>query len=77
MTKKDLVEAIESDGRYYHVRIDTRGDVTGVPVGESSHYHAATNTGGRRFLGKDTELLAALVEAEEIEEETANGYMNI
>ena len=62
MTKKELIEAIEDDGRYYHVRIDTCGKVTGVPIGESPHHHTATNTGGRRFLGYDSEIAADLIQ---------------
>ena len=77
MTKKDLIAAIEDDGRYYNVKIESGDIVTGVPVGEPSHYHAATNTGGRRLLGKDTELLAALVEAGEVDAAEADTYTNI
>jgi len=56
MTKVKLAKAIEDDGRYYHVGIDSAGDVTGVPAGESSHYSKDTNTGGRRYLGTYDEL---------------------
>lgn len=78
MTKKDLIAAIEDDGRYYNVKIDSNnGDVTGVPVGEPSHYHAATNQGGRRLIGKDTEILRDLVQAGEVDVDTAETYTNI
>jgi predicted P-loop ATPase len=76
MTKKALIEAIENDGRYRAVKVE--GDaVTGVPVNEPSNYHAETNTGGRRFLGWDTELLAALVDAGKVSPEDAETYTNI
>lgn len=58
MTKKELIKVIEDDGRYYHVRIGSDDIVTGIPIGEPNHYHSATNTGGRRILGKATDFLA-------------------
>lgn len=76
MTKKDLIQAIEDDGRYRNVKIEG-GKVTGVPVGEPSHYHSKTNTGGRRFLGWDTELLSALVAAGKVDADEAETYTNI
>jgi len=64
MTKTELIEAIEDDGRYYHVKIGRDDIVTGILIGEPSHYHSATNTGGRRVLGKATDFLVALVKKE-------------
>lgn len=61
MTKKELIKVIEGDGRYYHVRIGSDDIVTGISIGEPSHYHSATNTGGRRVLGKATDFLAEYV----------------
>jgi len=60
MTKKEVIDAIEGDGHYYHVKIDKNGKVTGVAIDEPSHYQKSINKGGRKFLGYDTELLAAL-----------------
>ena len=74
MTKKELVQEIEGDGAYIHVKIDRIGTVTGVPKGEPSQYNPATNTGGRRLIGSDTELLAALVESGQVSREEANTY---
>ena len=74
MTKVQLIREIEDDGRYDSVRIDSKGNVTGHPVGEPRRYSPSTNAGGRRFIGRDTELLAALVECGQVDAETANAY---
>lgn len=74
MTKKTLIEAIEDDGAYRNVKIDKHGKVTGVCFDEPSHYHTDTNTGGRRLIGYDTEILAALVEAGSVSREEADSY---
>lgn len=74
MTKKALIEAIEDDGAYRNVKIDKQGKVTGVCFDEPSHYHSDTNTGGRRYMGTDTEVLAALVMAGSVSKEEADSY---
>lgn len=74
MTKVQLIKEIEDDGRYDRVRIDAKGNVTGHPVDEPDRYDAHTNTGGRRFIGRDTELLAALIECGQIDKEVGNTY---
>lgn len=74
MTKKALVAAIERDGAYVAVKIDASGTVTGRCYGEPVRYNAVTNTGGRRLIGYDTELLAALVESKAITADMAEAY---
>jgi len=77
MTKKDLAREIEDDGRYDRIKIDAKGNVTGHPVGEPDRYTSATNSGGRRLLGYDTELLAALVECGRVDSDIAETYVGI
>lgn len=74
MTKASLIKEIEFDGKYEAVKIDAKGNVTGRVVGEPVRYTSSTNTGGRRFIGYDTELLAALMEAGQVSEEVGNAY---
>lgn len=74
LTRKELAWLIEDDGHYYHVKIDSSGKVSGVAVGESNRYHSATNTGGRKLLGYDVELLRALVDDGQVSAEYADTY---
>lgn len=52
MTKAALIRAIEDKGLYCKVKIDSKGEVTGMLVGEDYPYNKRTNTGGRRYIGK-------------------------
>jgi fructose-1,6-bisphosphatase/sedoheptulose 1,7-bisphosphatase-like protein len=52
MRKAELIRRIEESGKYCKVRISTDGDVTGMLVDEDYRYHKATNTGGRRYIGR-------------------------
>ena len=52
MTKAELMRKIEDAGRYSKLLIDEDGEITGVLVDEDFPYQAATNTGGRRYIGQ-------------------------
>jgi hypothetical protein len=53
----ELTEAIEDAGQYCKVRV--KGEwVTGMLVDEDHAYDLATNTGGRRLIGRKSELMA-------------------
>lgn len=52
MTKARLIKRIEEAGQYVKVRISADGDVTGMLAEENYRYHKASNTGGRRYIGK-------------------------
>ena len=56
MTNKVLIEKIEADEKWIKVRIDARGEVTGMLADEDHWYDPRTNTGGRRFIGYSHEL---------------------
>jgi 2-hydroxychromene-2-carboxylate isomerase len=75
MTRKALAQAIEDDGRYYHVKIARDGSVTGVPVGNPSHYNKNTNCGGRVYIGTDTELLSSLIQCGAVDESVEYAYI--
>ena len=74
MTKKRLAEMIEGEGNYRAVRIDAQGNVSGVVIDEPSRYNAKSNSGGRKLIGYDTELIAALAESGKLSKDEANGY---
>jgi hypothetical protein len=51
-----LTEAIEDAGLYCKVRV--KGElVTGMLIEENHAYESATNTGGRRLIGRKSELM--------------------
>ncbi len=52
MTKAELMRRIEAAGRYAKLLIDEDGEITGMLVDEDFPYQAATNTGGRRYIGQ-------------------------
>ena len=59
MSKAELTRAIEDAGRYCKVRIDSKGEVTGMLAAEDYRYHKPSNTGGRRYIGQygDSDLM--------------------
>ena len=74
MTKKSLIEQIESENNYRSVRVSRLGAVTGIVEDEPARYDRDLNRGGRRLIGIDTELVAALVDAGRLAAETAETY---
>lgn len=52
MNKIELMKRISAAGKYYNLRIDADGEITGMLVDEDFPYQPATNKGGRRFIGK-------------------------
>jgi hypothetical protein len=52
-----LTDAIEDAGQYCKVRVKGH-EVTGMLVDEDYAYDSATNTGGRRLIGRKSELTA-------------------
>jgi hypothetical protein len=57
MNKKELIERLQSSGKWVKVRIDADGRATGMLAEENYKYNARTNTGGRRFIGYVNELI--------------------
>ncbi|MFA5379710.1 MAG: hypothetical protein WC455_28385 [Dehalococcoidia bacterium] len=59
MNKAELIKAIEDAGRYCKVRINSKGEVTGMLANEEYRYHKPSNTGGRRYIGQfgDNDLM--------------------
>jgi hypothetical protein len=52
-----LTDAIEDAGKYCKVKVEGE-EVTGMLVDEDHAYEPATNTGGRRLIGRKSELMA-------------------
>lgn len=52
-----LTKEIEEEGIYCKVKVEG-DDVTGMAVDEDWRYDASTNTGGRKFIGYKSELMA-------------------
>lgn len=62
LTKKKLIETIESEGIYKSVKIDSMGNCTGKVI-DLIEYEGFSGYTGRVFLGYDTELLSSLIES--------------
>jgi hypothetical protein len=52
-----LTDVIKDAGKYCKVKIEGE-DVTGMLVDEDYRYESTTNMGGRRLIGKKSELMA-------------------
>ena len=76
MTKKELAEIIESDQGTDHdrIRINARGEVSGHEIGTPDRYDSNTNTGGRKLIAMDTEILVSLVEYGVVTQEQCDKY---